>query len=57
MYFQEVKFHVSVYNLRCTPHILILFFAHGYTHVSVHISTKVTMATLQLSRKCYIYGF
>ena len=45
MYFQKVKFHVSGYNLRHTPHILILFFAHGYTHVSVHICTKVTMAT------------
>ena len=45
MYFQKVKFHVSGYNLRHTPHILILFFAHSYTHVSVHICTQVTMAT------------
>ena len=46
MYFQKVKFHVSGYNLRHTPHILILFFAHGYTHVSVHICTQVTMETI-----------
>ena len=26
MYFQKVKFHISGYNLRHTPHILILFF-------------------------------
>ena len=42
---QNFKFHVSDYNLRCTPHILILFFAHGYAHVYVLICTLVTMTT------------
>ena len=56
MYFQKVKFHVSGYNLRHTPHILILFFAHGYTHVSVHICTKVTMATTTIiSQMVYLW--
>ena len=51
MYFQKVNFHVSGYNLRHTPHILILFFAHGYTHVSVHIYTQVTMETTTIISK------
>ena len=42
---QNFKFHVSDYNLRCTPHILILFFVYGYAHVSVLICTQVTMTT------------
>ena len=42
---QNFKFHVSDYNLRCTPHILILFFVHGYVHVSVVSCTQVTMTT------------
>ena len=42
---QNFKFHVSDYNLRCTPHILILFFVHGYAHVYVLICTWVTMTT------------
>ena len=43
---QNCKFHVSDYNLRCIiPHILILFFVHGYVHVSVLICTQVTMTT------------
>ena len=56
MYFQKVKFHVSGYNLRHTPHILILFFAHGYTHVYVHICTQVTMETTTIiSKMVYLW--
>ena len=36
-YFQKVKFHASGYNLRCIPHILTLFFAHGmYLYIFAH---------------------
>ena len=46
MYFQKVKFYVFDYNLRHTPHTLI--FAHGYAHVSVHICTNFSMATITI---------
>ena len=57
MYFQKVKFCVSGYNLRHTPHILILFFfSHGYTHVSVHICIQVTMETTTIiSKMVYLW--
>ena len=48
--------HVSDYNLRYIPHILILFFVHGYAHVSVLICTQVTMTTTTIIlRFVYIY--
>ena len=57
MYFQKVKFHISGYNLRHTPHILILFL-HMVILMYLYIFVqRLLWQQPQLSRKWYIYGF
>ena len=51
---QNCKFHVSDYNSTCTPHILILFFVHGYAHVYVLTCTQVAMTVTTIILK-FVY--